>query len=130
MAGGMSFREAVESKRYDALEQVLAEDVAFYPPGHPEPARAGIEGTVRVLEVALGIFEELRYTDELSGDGVQALFAEGKLDGAAFNLVDFLRFDEEGRVSELYILIRPSTVAEAMPEKIRARMAETGGQPG
>jgi len=126
----MTFRQAVEGKRQEDLIEVLAPDVVFYPPGFPEPARAGNEGTSRVLATALSIFDELRYTDELTGDGVQALFAEGKLAGVDFNLVDFLRFDEDGKVSELYILIRPSTVAEAMPEAIRQRMADSGGMPG
>jgi hypothetical protein len=123
-----SFREAVERKEYEALVEILAPDVVFHPPGPAEPLRAGNEGTARVLELALGVFDELRYTDELSGDGVQALFAEGRLDDDGFQLVDFLRLNEQGQVSELYILIRPSTVAEKMPEKIRARMAEAGGQ--
>jgi hypothetical protein len=123
----MSFRQAVENRRYEDLVEVLSPDVVFYPPGFPEPAHAGSEGTARVLETALSVFDELRYTDELSGEGVQVLFAEGKLDGGDFHLVDFLRLDDQGRVSELYILIRPSTVAEKMPEKIRARLAKAGG---
>lgn len=124
------FREAVEARDVDALEACLAEDVVFRSPAVYQPY-AGREATMVILRAVMRVFEDFRYVRETaSPDGRDhVLVFEATVNGKELEGVDVLHLDDDGRVDDLRVLVRPvsgltalvEAMGEAIPEVMRER---------
>ena len=85
-----AFREAVERADLDAAVALLAEDVVFRSPAVFKPYE-GRETVATILRTVFGVFEDLRYTDELEGDGVHGLLFEARVGERTLQGIDLLR---------------------------------------
>ncbi|WP_342800538.1 nuclear transport factor 2 family protein [Nocardia sp. No.11] len=115
------FRAAVESKNLDNVEELLADDVVFTSPVAfaPYPGKAV---TAAILRGVLRVFEDFRYVREIgAAQGPDhALVFEATVDGLQLTGCDFLHFDDDGRIDEFTVMVRPLSAAQALA----ARMAE------
>ncbi|MGN6256948.1 MAG: nuclear transport factor 2 family protein [Solirubrobacterales bacterium] len=123
MAEPHPFRRAAESKDLDLLMETLCEDVVLHSP----VLFRGFEGreTVSlVLTHVAGTLEDLTYTAELSEGNTIALRFKAKVAGTTRELegIDFLELDENGRVSELTVFMRPFSALTAFNEQMSARL--------
>jgi hypothetical protein len=125
--GAESFKQAVLSGDADALETVLAEDVVFRSPAVFKPYE-GREATTVVLRAVSQVFENFRYDDHFKGQDGEALLFSARVGNRELNGIDLLRFDDEGKVSELTVLIRPLSGLNALVEAM-ARELERMGVP-
>lgn len=118
---GHPFRTAVEARDHAAIEALLADDVVFTSPVAFAPY-PGKPVTAAILRAVLRVFEDFRYVREIGGaDGRDhALVFEATVDGLRLSGCDFLHFDEEGRIDEFTVMVRPLSAAKALA----ARMAE------
>ncbi|WP_053641808.1 MULTISPECIES: nuclear transport factor 2 family protein [unclassified Streptomyces] len=109
------FRTAVENRDLDAVEALLAEDVVFTSPVafRPYPGKAL---TAAILRGVLRVFSDFRYVREIEGaDGRDhALVFTAKVGDKEINGCDFLHFDEEGRIDEFTVMVRPLSAAQAL----------------
>ncbi|MEQ6903264.1 nuclear transport factor 2 family protein [Nocardioides sp. YIM 152588] len=114
-----TFREAVESKDLDAVEAMLADDVVFRSPVafSPYPGKAI---TIAILRAVVEVFEDLHYVREIREGAHHALMFEAGVDGLAITGCDFLVYDEDGRIVDFMVMVRPLKAAQALA----ARMAE------
>ena len=55
----------------------------------------------------LDLFEDLRYTSEVVGDGAAVLVGEANIGREKLEFVDHLRLREDGKISELTVFFRP-----------------------
>lgn len=121
MAGPHPFRRAAESKNLDLLAETLREDVVLHSP----VLFRGFEGRETVTTVLTHVaatLENFSYTDELAdGDTVvlrfKATVGDRELEG-----IDFLELDEEGKVRELTVFMRPFSALTAFNEQMKARL--------
>ncbi|HKO37240.1 MAG TPA: nuclear transport factor 2 family protein [Solirubrobacterales bacterium] len=126
MAGPHPFRRAAESKDPDLLSETLCEDVVLHSP----VLFRGFEGRETVTAVLTHVaatLENFFYTDELAeGDTVvlrfKATVGERELEG-----IDFLELDEDGRVRELTVFMRPFSALTAFNEQMKARLEASTG---
>jgi hypothetical protein len=126
MAGPHPFRRAAESKDLDLLAETLREDVVLHSP----VLFRGFEGrdtVIAVLTHVAATLEGLSYVDELAeGDSVclrfKAKVGEKELEG-----IDFLELDEDGRVRELTVFMRPFSALTAFNERMAARLGASAG---
>lgn len=118
-----AFRAAVEAGDFAALGDLLAEDVVFRSPVAFKP----YEGRAIVSAILRGVgrvFTEFRYVRELadpstgsgSGEGGSALVFETVVDGVSVNGIDLIRVNEAGLISELTVMVRPLSGANALAE--------------
>ena len=114
-----TFREAVDAKDMDAVERMLADDVVFRSPvAHtPYPGKAI---TAAILRAVVEVFEDFHYVRQLQDGREEAYVFEATVDGLQITGCDFLTLDDEGRISEFMVMVRPLKAAEALA----ARMAE------
>ncbi len=116
-----SFREAIEAQDMDAVESLLADDVVFRSPVafSPYPGKAI---TNAILRSVVEVFEDFRYVREIhdTDKGNQALVFEAKVDGLDITGCDFLVYDDEGKINDFMVMVRPLKAAQALA----ARMAE------
>ncbi|WP_406276009.1 nuclear transport factor 2 family protein [Nocardia sp. NBC_00881] len=110
-----AFRAAVEARDIAAVEELLAENVVFTSPVayKPYPGKAI---TAAILRAVLRVFEDFHYVREIAGaDGDDhALVFEATVGGKTVNGCDFLHFDENGKIDDLMVMVRPLSGAQAL----------------
>jgi SnoaL-like domain len=118
------FRTAAEEGNLDHAPELFHEDVTFRSPVLFKPYE-GREKVLKVLEAAervLGLGDRFRYVHQLedAGERVAILEFATEVDGKQVEGIDKLTFDEDGRITELKVMIRPASALQA----VGARMAE------
>src|SRR3954469_15747985 len=119
------FRAAVEAGDIDAAVDLLADDVVFRSPAVFKPY-SGRETVETILRTVSGVFEDFRYTDELAGDGVDALIFEARVGDRALQGMDLIRTDEDGRITEFTVMVRPASGLMALAEQMGPALQAAG----
>jgi hypothetical protein len=117
-----TFRAAVEAKDLDAMRDALHPDVVFRSPVVYKPYE-GRDTVMVLLSAVVQVFEDFRYLDELHGDSSHALIFEAKAGGRELNGLDYLRTDEDGLITEMWVMLRPLSGLSAVGERMRALLA-------
>lgn len=124
-----AFSSAAESRDPDALADALAEDVRFLSPVVFRP----YEGRDLVLTIlsegAMKVFEGFRYTDKVEQGDSAALVFEAGVGGRELQGLDLLRFDGEGKVRELVVMVRPMSGLNALAAAMAERFEQLGLTP-
>ncbi len=120
-----AFREAVEGAGIDAAVALLAEDVVFRSPAVFKPYE-GRETVATILRTVFHVFEDFRYTDELDGDGIQALVFEARVGDRSLQGIDLIRPDAHGRIAEFTVMIRPASGLIALAERMGPALEAAG----
>ncbi|MFF8600244.1 nuclear transport factor 2 family protein [Streptomyces sp. NPDC015238] len=132
------FRQAVENRDATAIEALLAEDVVFTSPVafKPYPGKAI---TAAILRGVLRVFEDFTYVREIANpDGRDHAFVfTATVAGRRIQGCDFLHFDEDGKIDDFTVMVRPLSAAQALAEamgaqfdRIAAEAAEAAGAAG
>jgi hypothetical protein len=120
-----AFRRAVESKDFSAMEEILAPDLTFRSPAVFKPYE-GRDGAGVVLGAVAEVFEDFRYTDQVETGEVAMLAFSARVGDRELEGIDLLRFDDQGRVRELAVYVRPLTGLNALAEAMGRKLAELG----
>lgn len=120
-----AFRDAVETRDLAAIEELLAEDVVFTSPVAFKPYE-GKAITFAILRTVIEVFEGFRYVREIGADDAadHALVFEATVGGKALTGCDFLHLDEDGRIDEFMVMVRPLSAATALSEAMGARFEQ------
>lgn len=118
-----SFRRAVEANDLDGMIGAFAEDAVLHSPISHAPFE-GREVIRALLGVLAEVFRGFRYTDELqAGDGTRALVFRARVADRDVEGLDLLRFDAEGRIRDLTVMVRPRSGLEALLAEVAPRLA-------
>ncbi|GAA3485900.1 nuclear transport factor 2 family protein [Streptomyces yanii] len=129
------FRKAVEAENHAAIEALLAENVVFTSPVafKPYPGKAI---TASILRGVSRVFTDFHYVREIAGaDGRDhALVFKAKVGDREISGCDFLHFDEDGKIDDFMVMVRPMSAAQALAaamgaefERITREAAEAMG---
>ena len=125
MAAPHPFRLAVEAKDLEAATATLREDVVLHSP----ILFHGFEGrdvVSQVLTHVAATLEGLTYTDELVEGRTVCLRFQARVGDRELEGIDFLELDEDGRVAELTVFMRPLSAITAFNEQMKARLEAAG----
>jgi SnoaL-like domain len=122
------FRRAAEAKDLALLTETLREDVVLHSP----ILFRGFDGrdtVATVLTHVAATLEDLTYVDELSDGKSVCLRFKAKVAGTDRELegIDFLELDDDGRVAELTVFMRPFSALTAFNEQMSARLGASEG---
>ena len=121
------FRRAAEAKDLDLMMETLREDVVLHSP----ILFRGFEGrevVAQVLTHVAATLEDLTYVDELAGERTVALRFKARVEDRELEGIDFLELDDEGRVKELTVFMRPMSALTRFNERMAERLGvEVGG---
>ncbi|MBX7235892.1 MAG: nuclear transport factor 2 family protein [Caldilineales bacterium] len=121
-----SWHELIRSRNLSSLDQLLAEEVVFYSPVVYKP-QAGKMLTMLYLYAAFEVFlnDSFRYVRQVSGPRDAVLEFQVEIDGIEVNGVDMLKWDDEGRIVEFKVMVRPlkaiNLIQQKMAEMLQAR---------
>lgn len=114
-----SFREAVDRRDLDAVVAMLADDVVFLSPVVFKSYR-GKPVVAAILRAVIEILEGFHYVRELHDGAEHALVFEATVDGLTITGCDFLRYDADGKIAELMVMVRPLRAAQALAARMGA----------
>src|SRR3954467_14589944 len=122
------FRRAAEAKDLALLTETLSEDVVLHSP----VLFRGFEGretAIAVLGHVAATLEDLTYVDEISDGKSVCLRFKATVAGTNRELegIDFLELDDDGRVAELTVFMRPFSALTAFNEQMSARLGASEG---
>jgi uncharacterized protein len=120
-----TFHDAVEARDWETAIAQLAEDVVFRSPAVHRPYE-GREATGMVLRAVSTVFEDFRYVDVLDAGDRAGLVFEAHVGDRQLQGWDYLRFDDEGRIVEFTVMIRPLSALLAVVEAMQAALAAQG----
>ena len=111
-----------------ALKVLLAEDAVFHSPvvHTPQEGRDKVFAYLHAASHVLG-GENFRYLREIV-DGDQAMLEfQSELDGIQINGVDIIRWNEDGKISDFKVMVRPLKAINKVWEKMAAMLAAQAG---
>ena len=120
MNGSGPWHAVVKSKSSDQLQQLVADDAVFHSPLVHTP-QAGKPLTVAYLTAAMHVLanDSFHYVREVSEGPHSILEFALELEGIAVNGVDMITWNDEGKIIDFKVMIRPYKAIET----VRTRMA-------
>jgi SnoaL-like domain len=124
-----SFRAAAESHDIDALVATLAPDVVLHSPVTFAPY-TGKESVAALLRLVSEAQDGWRCITETRGpDGVIGFVFRTRVGNRELEGLDLLRFDADGLIADLTVMIRPLSGLIALAEAIGPRLDAAGPPP-
>ena len=121
MAEPHPFRVAAESKDIELMTETLREDVVLHSP----ILFRGFEGREivgQVLTHVAATLEGLIYVDELAGEDSVCLRFKAKVGELELEGIDYLQLDDDGKVVDLTVFMRPLSAINAFNEQMKQRL--------
>jgi hypothetical protein len=117
------FRAAAEGKDFSAIDDLFAEEVVFRSPVVFKQYE-GREAIAMLLGAVSQVFEDFRYTDQTETGDAAALAFSARVGDRELDGIDFLRFDGEGRISEMAVYVRPMSGVHALADAMKRKLDE------
>ena len=124
-----AFMNAVKAMDSEAVPDVLAEDVTVRSPVVFKPYEGREVVGLILTEGAMKVFEDFSYTDRFENDDEAALIFQARVGDREVQGLDLLRFDSEGKVSELTVMVRPMSAMHALAEAMEREFERLGLTP-
>jgi ketosteroid isomerase-like protein len=100
------FRAAWQTRDLDAWSATFAPDIVLHSPMIQAPF-SGREAATELYGVLFDALGEFEITDEFAGGDSHAFFWRANVGRRRIEGADLLRVDEQGKISEVRVLIRP-----------------------
>ena len=118
------WHDIVRKREPGRLDEVLAEDCVFLSPIVHTPQQ-GRDLTRFYLTGALNVFNEsFEYVKEIVSPRHAVLEFTCDLDGIVVNGVDIMTFDDEGKIIEFKVMVRPLKAVNLLHAKMRAMLEQ------
>jgi len=113
------WHEVIESDDLKMLEEIIADDAVFSSPVVFKPME-GKEITMMYLHAAGQSFnmEKFKYTREIHDDMNSVLEFETYIDDISVNGVDMIEWNEDGKICNFKVMIRPFKAVQKVQEKM------------
>jgi hypothetical protein len=135
------WRAFIQGELSGGLDELLDDDVVFYSPIVFTPQR-GKQITSLYLQAAARTFAGpgstgsacddpaggFRYTKTVLGDNLAVLEFETTMEGKYVNGVDIIRCNDEGRIIEFRVMIRPLQAVNLVHQQMAAMLELLAGQ--
>jgi hypothetical protein len=107
------------------LPEIVRADAVFRSPMAHTPYESAT-AVVMILNAALRTFENFQYHRQLaSEDGLNVVLEfSAQVAGKDLKGIDFIRFDEEGRIADFEVMVRPMSALQALGAAMAARVGE------
>jgi hypothetical protein len=118
-----TWHELVRSRNTKGLASLLADEVVFHSPVVHTP-QVGKAVTTQYLSAAFHVFfnESFRYVREVVGPQDAVLEFQVEIDGISVNGVDIIKWNDEQRIVEFKVMIRPLKAINLIHQKMAAML--------
>ena len=114
-----NWHKIIKSRNLKDLDLLLADDVVFHSPV-VHTAQIGKPITRQYLMAASFVFfnETFHYVRELSAANDAVLEFQVEIDGIQVNGIDMLKWNDQGKITEFKVMIRPLKAINLIHEKM------------
>ena len=118
-----TWHDLVQTRNVAGLGALLADDVVFHSPVVHTP-QVGKALALQYLGAAFHVFfnPSFRYVREVVGERDAVLEFQVEIDGIAVNGVDMIRWNDEGRIVDFKVMIRPLKAIDLIHRKMAAML--------
>ena len=118
-----AWHELVRTRNTKGLSSLLADDVVFHSPVVHTP-QLGKTITLQYMSAAFRVFfnDSFRYVREITGPRDAALEFHVEIEGVSVNGIDLIKWDDEGKIVEFKVLIRPLKAINLIHQKMAAML--------
>ena len=124
-----AFTAAVEARDPQALTDALAEEVVFRSPVVFRAYEGRAVVSAILVEGAMKVFEDFRYVERFENGDAAALIFKARVGDRELDGLDLLRFDADGKVTELLVMVRPMSGLNALAEAMGREFERLGITP-
>jgi SnoaL-like domain len=118
------WHQCVKNKDPGVLDDILAKDCVFLSPVVHTPQR-GRDITKLYLSGAVAVLgNNFRYTKEVVSGNHAILEFNSEVDDVLVNGVDIITFDNEGKICEFKVMLRPLKAVNIVHAKMRAMLEQ------
>lgn len=120
-----SWHGMVAARDLTDLSTILHPDAVFRSPMAFPPYQSA-QAVALVLNTVLGVFENFTYERELfSGDGLSVVLEfSASVGDKQLKGIDLIRFDEQGKIVEFEVMIRPLNGLQALGQEMGRRLGQ------
>jgi hypothetical protein len=118
------FGQALAARDLDGLVALLADDVVFHSPVINDPVFEGRDSVAALLAMILNAITVDEHTHELGDDRAGILVSNGRVLGKPIKTTTLLELDTDGKIREIWVMVRPLTGVVAIAEAIGSQLAE------
>ncbi len=117
------WHEMIRKGDLQALPSLLDPQAVFRSPMAHTPY-PGAPVVTMILNTVFNVFEDFRYHRELStADGLNVVLEfSAKVAGKELKGIDMIRFDEQGKIVEFEVMVRPLSGLQALGEEMGRRL--------
>jgi len=118
------WHDIIANKDVSKLPAIIHPDAVFRSPMVYKPYH-GRDILVFVLSQVMEIFEDFTYHRELMSEDGRSAFLEftANIGDKSLKGLDLITFDEDGKITEFEVLVRPMSGLMALAEQMGVRMA-------
>ena len=118
-----SWHRLVDDRNPKGLDSLLAETVVFHSPIVHTP-QVGKELTTQYLTAAFHVLinESFQYVREVAGSHDAVLEFQVEIEGITVNGVDMIKWDDEGKIVEFKVMLRPIKAINLIHQKMAAML--------
>lgn len=114
-----TWHQIIKEMNPGRLDEVLAENCVFYSPIVHTPQVGRDLTKFYITGVMMVLNDSFRYVKEVVTDEHAVLEFVCDVEGIVVNGVDIISFDDEGKIDELKVMIRPLKAINLLHEKMR-----------
>lgn len=120
-----SWHDIVRRGDFAGLRQLLADDCVFHSPVVHTPQR-GKDLTAGYLSAAMQVLGNgtFRYVRQVVAEHDAVLEFEAELDGIHINGVDLIHWNDDGRISDFKVMVRPLKAVNLLHQKMAAALSQ------
>lgn len=119
-----AWHDVVRRRSAEGLDALLADDVIFHSPIVHTP-QVGKGLTTMYLTAALHVIanDSFRYVREIVGTRDAALEFQAEIDAISVNGIDLIRWNDEGKIVDFKVMVRPLKAVNLLHAQMRAMLA-------
>lgn len=123
-----TWHRVLRTRDHAGLNQLLADDAVFHSPIVHAPQR-GKALVMMYLGAAFQVFvnDSFRYVREIVGEHDAMLEFETEIDGVLVNGIDLMRWDEQGRIVDFKVMVRPLKAINLIHQKMGEMLMKAKG---
>lgn len=119
------WHDVVFNKNLEVLKELLSDDITFYSPVVFKPKNSKMEALF-VLSNVIEVLKDFKYHREFIDGNSWALEFSANVGDKSVKGVDLIQFDENGKIINFEVLIRPLSGLIALGEDMNRRFANAG----
>ncbi len=119
------WHEFVKTPDAKILQEILADEVKFHSPFVWKP-KHGKMMAMGILLTVTEVFQDFRYIREIREGNQWCLEFEAKVGEFSLRGVDLIALDDDGKIIDFEVMIRPANALQALGAEVGKRLQEKG----